>query len=84
MSLRHIWQFYAEINPDLADKIIGEILEGVKNLVFLEQYQVEETLPGNYRRIIIRHFKIIYRAMGNGIVVLQVFDTRHNPEKHKI
>ncbi len=83
-SLRHIWQFYAEINADLADKIIREILEGAEKLVFLEQYQVEETLRGNYRRIIIRHFKIICRPLGNGILVLQVFDTRQNTEKHKI
>jgi plasmid stabilization system protein ParE len=83
-SLRHIWQLYAEINADLADKIIREILEGAEKLVFLEQYQVEETLRANYRRIIIRHFKIIYRPLGNGILVLQVFDTRQNPRKHKI
>ncbi|WP_423817999.1 type II toxin-antitoxin system RelE/ParE family toxin [Salinimicrobium sp. TIG7-5_MAKvit] len=73
-----------KINADLADKIIREILEGAEKLVFLEQYQVEETLQGNYRRIIIRYFKIIYRPLENGILVLQVFDTRQNPRKHKI
>ncbi len=83
-SLHHIWKFYAEVNPELGDKIVNEILQGVAGMIFLEQYQLEEALSENYRRIIVRHFKIIYRPIENGILVLQVFDTRQNPDKLKI
>ena len=44
ISLLHIWEFYAEVNPGLADKIVDEILKGMTGLIFLEQYQLEEGL----------------------------------------
>lgn len=83
-SLNYIWTFYTQIDQNVADKIIHEIIEAVENLKFQEQYQLEETLGGNYRRIIVRHFKIIYRPLNNGILIMQVFDTRQNPDKLKI
>lgn len=84
VSLNYIWSFYAGIDPKVADKIINEIIESASNLKYQEQYQREETLDKNYRRIIVRHFKIIYRPIENGILVLQVFDTRQNPDKLKM
>lgn len=84
ISLNHIWSFYSEINEKVADKIITEIVNAVEVLKFQEQYQREETLEGNYRRIIVRHYKIIYRTQDNCLLILQVFDTRQNPDKLKI
>jgi len=78
-------EFYSEINIPIADKIIAEIISAIDNLKFKEQYQVEETLQKNYRRIIVRHFKIIYRPLEDkGIVIIQIFDTRRDPSKLRI
>lgn len=84
LSLNYIWNFYAEIDPAIANRICGEILKAVEGIIFTEQYQLEETLQGNYRRIIVRHFKIIYRPIEKGILILQIFDTRQNPKKLKM
>lgn len=83
-SLNFIWVFYSELDQNVADKIIAEIIMAVEELKYKEQYQLEETLEGGYRRIIVRHFKIIYRPLENGILVMQIFDTRQNPNKLKI
>ncbi len=74
--------FYAELNLAIADKIVAEIINAPENLIFKEQYQLEETLEGDYRRIIVRHFKIIYRPLeDDGVIIIQIFDTRRNPFK---
>ena len=76
-----MWDFYAVKNIKAADKIIAEIIETANSIGFPEQYQTEEALGKNYRRIIIRHFKIIYRVEKDTIRILQVFDSRQDPKK---
>ena len=83
-SLNYIWIFYSRLDENVADKIANEIVEAVEELKYKEQYQLEESLDGNYRRIIVRHFKIIYRPLEKGILILQVFDTRQDPERLKV
>lgn len=82
-SLRKIWEFYAENDFKIADKIIAEIISTAENIKFAEQFQVEEFLSRNHRRAIVRHFKIIYIITEDTIQVLQVFDTRQDPKKMK-
>lgn len=83
-SLKLIWDFYAKTNVKLANKIIKEIIETAENIKFGTQYQVEELLPEyNYRRVVVRHFKIIYKVHKDTLEVLRVFDTRQNPNKLK-
>ncbi len=85
ISLNDIWSFYAEENLPIADKIVAEIIASAENLKFQEQYQREETLEGNYRIIIARHFKLIYRPIKDwSIIIIQIFDTRQDPSKMKI
>ena len=85
ISLYEIWSFYAEVYLPVADKIVAEIITATEDLKFQEQYQQEETLVGNYRRIIVRHFKIIYKPLEDeGIIIIQIFDTRQNPSKMEI
>ena len=83
VSLRKIWKFYSEIDPKIADRIIEEILETAESIKFDKQYQVDELLKGEFRRVIIRHYKIIYRIQKDTLQVLRVFDTRQDPKKLK-
>ena len=83
-SLNYVWTFYAERDEKIASKIISEIVEAVEGLKFREQYQIEDSLHGEYRRIIVRHFKIIYRPLQDKVLILQIFDTRQDPGKLKV
>lgn len=80
-SLLEIWEFYAEKSISAADKVMDEIIETTEHIHFPEQYQTEEILEKDYRRAIVRHFKIIYRIERNNIRILDVFYTRKDPEK---
>ena len=80
-ALKTIWEFYAEVDARLADKIIDEIIETAEGIEFAQQFQIEEILGQDYRRAIVRHFKIIYAINGDVIRVLDIFDSRQNPSK---
>lgn len=80
-SLQKVWNFYAEKSITAAAKIVNEIIETAAKIHFPEQYEAEEILGKDYRRAVVRHFKIIYRPEKDNIRILQVFDTRQNPEK---
>ncbi len=69
----------------LAIKI--QLLDRADSLVTYSQTgQVEEYLEHldkEHRRLIVGHFKIIYRIEGKLIYITDFFDTRQNPEKIK-
>lgn len=75
-----IYDFYFEKSPKYALEIIAEIIFETEKLVFSEQYQLDDINP-NYRRIIVGHYKILYRICENLIVIFSVFDCRSNPKK---
>ncbi|WP_158841268.1 type II toxin-antitoxin system RelE/ParE family toxin [Polaribacter sp. L3A8] len=57
-----------------------DILHASKNIEFVEQYQVDEFLGKPFRRIIVRHFKLIYFVESkSSIIILEVFDSYRNP-----
>lgn len=70
--------------PRLQKKIRNEILVGSRKITYTEQYQVDEILGQPTRRMIIRHYKIIYKVHSETeIRVFNVFDTRQNRGKIK-
>ena len=79
-DLDDIYEFYLQVSDKIALKIISEIILETDKIVFLEEFQVDE-INSKYRRIIVRHFKILYRVVTNEIVIFGVFDSRQNPEK---
>lgn len=65
-----------------ANKVVQDIVNQTKGIHFAEQYQVDELLGEPFRRIIVRDFKIIYKVQNETeIRILQIFDTRQNPNK---
>lgn len=63
-----------------AKNVQKDILQASKNVRFIEQYQVDEFLDAPYRRIIIRHFRIVYVPENEfSITILEVFDSYRNP-----
>lgn len=85
-DLKRIYKFNKEIvSKDFAIKVQNEILEIVNSITFSEQYQVDDILKAPYRRIVIRHYKIVYRLKDKDILaILMVFDSREDPIKYKL
>ena len=82
-NLRKIYNFYAGKNLNSADKIISGIVFTAEQLQINILYQREENLLAEHRRVIFKHFKIIYKISDKNILILQIFDSRQNPEKLK-
>jgi toxin ParE1/3/4 len=87
-QLENVYDYYCEIaNKIVAKKIVNEIFKTPDTLKKLpEQGQIEELLSDReeeFRYIVCKHFKIIYwlNINHNRIEIVDVFDTRQNPEK---
>ena len=81
-SLKNIYEFYYPKSKTAAQKKINEILEKIKTIKYSEQYQVDE-VDIRYRRLIVRHFKVLYSRNNETIKIHRVFDCRQNPDKLK-
>ena len=80
-DITHIYAFYAEKSKAAADRILLEIVQMAEGIRFAEQYQQDE-YNAAYRRMIVRHYKILYRVEADTVFIAHVFDTRQNPRKH--
>ena len=61
---------------DAADTLLLQPLQGRKE-PFLEHLDL------NHRRLIVSHYKIIYRIIGEYIYITDIFDSRQDPDKMK-
>ncbi|MDP5199510.1 type II toxin-antitoxin system RelE/ParE family toxin [Flavobacterium sp. DG2-3] len=87
-ELRNIFDYYKrEASLNVARNLVSGITkETVKLISHLEIGQEEELLinnPNGIRYLIYKNYKIIYwiNVEKNTIEILDVFDTRQNPEK---
>lgn len=78
-QLKTIYNQYKTITPQGAKNVKDDILKTAKELVFAKQYQQDEIEP-EFRRIIVRHYKLIYSIENDIISILRIFDTRKNPQ----
>jgi plasmid stabilization system protein ParE len=64
-----------------ARKIIRkDIIDASKDILFVDQFQSDEISP-EYRRIIVRDYKLIYKAEKSIIYILNVVCTKAEKEK---
>ena len=81
-DLKLIFEYIKLDSLQNAKKVINEIVSHSKSIKFVEQYQVDEFLGEPYRRMIISHYKIVYKIHSETeIRILQIFDTRQNQLK---
>ncbi|MBE0640016.1 MAG: type II toxin-antitoxin system RelE/ParE family toxin [Bacteroidales bacterium] len=85
-SLRSIYQYYKDVaNEDVAKKIKTNIFISTKKLNnYPELGQIEKNLSKlgeGHRYLVSGHYKIIYKAIKEGILITDVFDTRQDPIK---
>ncbi|MEM6686668.1 MAG: hypothetical protein AAF617_12875 [Bacteroidota bacterium] len=67
-----------------SNNVKSDIIQASKQIKFIKQYQVDEFLGEPYRRMIVRHFKIVYVPKNNtSIYILKIFDLYRNPQAVK-
>lgn len=79
-QLRIIYNYYKEKSVQGANAIKNEILDITKKIHFSEQYQKDEIEP-EYRKIIIRDYKILYSEENNVIYISKIFSTKRDSIK---
>ena len=77
-SLKDIFQFYKSKSLQGAINVRKDILKTIKNIVFADQYQVDD-INLKYRRIIVRDFKILYLAKKDRIEIIDIVNVKRSP-----
>lgn len=73
-SLTSILEYrYSEI-PTAYKIVRTDIIQASKNIVFSKQYQKDDIFP-EYRRIVVRDYKILYKEEDKTIYILNVVCT---------
>ena len=79
-QLKAIYENYKIKSLQGAKTIKDEMLQATKELHFAEQYQRDEIEP-EFRRIIVRHYKLLYIEENGIVFIARIFDTRQEPNK---
>lgn len=81
-DLKQIYNYIKNVkkSPQGALNVVNDIIEASATIIYFEQYQKDE-INNTFRRIIIRHYKIVYDREGDDIVILRVFSTYQNPSR---
>ena len=87
-SLKEIFLYYKQVaGSKVANKIKNNIFNSTKQLIqFPKSGQIEEILKElneEYRYLVTGNHKIIYKEVKEGILIIDIFDTRQNPIKMK-
>lgn len=67
-------------SPQGAANVKRDILKASRNIVFETQYQQDE-IESEYRRIVVRHYKLLYKEKNGNILILRLFDTYQSRER---
>lgn len=81
-NLRQIYNYYKEQSEQGAKNVIKDIIKKIRTLHYPEQYQRDEIAP-DFRRMIVRHYKILYTYENKTINIHRIFDVRQDPSKQK-
>lgn len=85
-DLQDIFNFYFFTirNEAVARDMIEGIQQTADQLTCTIIHQQEPNLNPEHRRIIYKHFKIIYEIVYEDIHILRIFDSRQDPLKLKL
>ncbi len=85
-DLKNIYEYYYDLSPLTAKSLIGGILKRIhllkRGFVWIGQKEPLLTKTKfEYRYLIYRNYKIIYRTENKIIKIITIYDTRQNPTK---
>lgn len=78
-ALKEVYDYYKDKSLQTAKNIKSDLLNSPKTIVFAKQYQVDDINP-KFRRIIIRHYKVLYQENKGIIEMVDIISTRQSPE----
>jgi len=78
-TLKEIYDYYKKKSLQGAKNVRSDLLQSPKTIRYAKQYQVDDINP-NYRRIVVRDYKVLYREHKNVIRVMDIVSTRQSPE----
>jgi len=81
-SVKSIYNYYKKKSLQGANNVKTDLLQSPKSIRFAKQYQVDE-INSNYRRIVVRDYKILYNEKNNVIRIIDVVGTKQSPEELK-
>jgi plasmid stabilization system protein ParE len=79
LALKDIYDYYHEKSPQAAKNVTSDLLKAPKTIFFAKQYQLDDINP-KYRRIVVRHYKILYKEDQGVIQVVDIISSRQSPE----
>lgn len=78
-SLKEIYDYYKEKSLQGARHVKADLLNSPKTIYFSKQYQVDDINP-KYRRIVVRHYKVLYKEVNSTIQIVDIISTLQSPE----
>ena len=78
-AVKGIYDYYKEDSLQGAKNVKSDLLRSPKTILFSKQYQVDEINP-NYRRIVVRDYKVLYKEKKGAIQIMDVVSTKQSPD----
>ena len=78
-AVKSIYSYYKEDSLQGAKNVKSDLLRSPKTIHFSKQYQIDEINP-DYRRIIVRDYKILYKEKEGTIQIMDVVSTKQSPD----
>lgn len=82
LAVKSIFSYYKKKSLQGANNVKTDLLQSPKSIRFAKQYQVDE-INSNYRRIVVRDYKVLYNEKNNVIRIMDVVGTKQSPEELK-
>jgi plasmid stabilization system protein ParE len=78
-ALKSIYDYYKSKSLQGARNVKSDLLKSPKTIMFSKQYQVDDINP-KYRRIVVRHYKVLYKEENGVIQIVDIVSTRQSPD----
>lgn len=78
-ALKSIYDYYKSKSVKGARNVKSDLLNSPKTIFFSKQYQVDDINP-KYRRIVVRHYKVLYKEENGVIQIVDIVSTRQSPD----
>ncbi|MCD6556300.1 MAG: type II toxin-antitoxin system RelE/ParE family toxin [Bacteroidales bacterium] len=84
-DLKNIYDYYAQFSLSVANKLIDFIIEktSVLQIPGFEKIGQTDEFNKKFQRIIVGNYKIFYKEIKTGILIVRIFHTLRNPKTLK-
>lgn len=85
LDVKDVVSYYEQISEQITKTIILHIIESVEKLVDFPEIGIVSEQDSRLRKLIVTKYNyvVVYKVDGDDIKIVQVFDTRQDPDKLK-